>query len=76
MERVALISRGEVPMSSWYIPVSIFHADDASLKEAKSAVLTVSVTTSVSPGFKAFVLAKAFSSLAGLLIFLLLGAAS
>jgi hypothetical protein len=36
----------------------------------------VSVTTSVSPGFKAFVLAKAFSSLAGLLIFLLLGAAS
>ena len=55
--RVALMSCEEAPMRNWYSPSATTQAEDASSKDARSAALTVSFTVSLSPAFRALVLA-------------------
>ena len=68
------MSCDEAPTRNWYSPSATTHAEAASSNDARSAALTVMVTVSLSPAFKALVLANAFSSLEGLLAALLSGA--
>ena len=71
---VALMSCDEAPTRNWYSPAATTQAEAASSNDARSVAFTVIVTFSLSSGANCLVLAKALSSLAGLLAALLSGA--